>query len=179
MDAVIAQFDNYLTRRSLRFHTVIIGGAALIAMGVITRATKDVDCLFPEIPDAIKQASRDFARENPTLDLPDNWLNNGPMSLADDLPEGWRERLVEVYTGQAIVLQTLGRTDLLGTKLFALCDRLEDWADCIALAPTAEELDACLPWVTARDGNAFWPEHVENTFAALAERIGYACRPRV
>lgn len=177
MKAVIEQFDHCLARRGLRFQTVIIGGAALIAMGVITRATKDMDCLFPEIPDEIKQASQDFARENPALDLVDNWLNNGPMSLVNDLPEGWRERLVEVYTGQAVVLQTLGRTDLLKTKLFALCDRLEDWADCIALAPVPEELDGCLPWVTARDGNPDWPGHVGNTFVALAERIGHVYRP--
>ncbi len=177
MDIVIEEFDRYLARRGLRFQAVIIGGAALIAMGVITRATKDIDCLFPEIPDDIKQASRDFARENPALELIDAWLNNGPIRLVNDLPDGWRDRLASVYTGQALVLQTLGRTDLLGTKLFALCDRLEDWSDCIALAPTAEELNICLPWVTARDGNAFWPEHVENTFVALAERMGYAYRP--
>ncbi len=173
MNAIIEAFDRYLARRGLHFQTVIIGGAALIALGIVTRTTKDVDCLFPEIPDAIKQASKDFARENPSLDLIDNWLNNGPIRLVDDLPEGWRERLAPVYAGQALVLQTLGRTDLLKTKLFALCDRLEDWADCVALAPTAEELDDCLPWVTARDANAFWAEHVRNTLVALAERNGH------
>ncbi len=177
MNTIIEEFDHYLVRRGLHFQTVIIGGAALIALGVVTRTTKDVDCLFPEIPAEIKQASQNFARENPSLDLIDNWLNNGPISLVNDLPAGWQDRLVPVYTGQVIVLQTLGRADLLKTKLFALCDRLEDWADCIALAPAAEELDDCLPWVMARDGNSFWPEHVRNTFAALAERIGYVYRP--
>ncbi len=69
MNAIIEAFDSYLARRGLHFQTVIIGGAALIAMGIITRTTKDVDCLFPEIPDDIKQASIYFARENPALDL--------------------------------------------------------------------------------------------------------------
>jgi hypothetical protein len=177
MDAVIEKFDQYLSQRCLSFRAVIIGGAALIALGVISRTTKDVDCLFPEIPDEIKLASRNFARENPDFDLIDNWLNNGPMSLVNDLPGGWQERLVPVYAGEGLVLQTLGRMDLLRTKLFALCDRLEDWADCIAFAPTAEELDGCFPWVTERDGNSHWPEHVGNTFADLAERIGYVYRP--
>ena len=177
MNATIEEFDSYLTRRGLHFQAVIIGGAALIAMGVITRTTKDVDCLCPEIPDEIKQASRDFARENPSLDLIDTWLNNGPISLVNDLPDGWRDRLVPVYAGQSLVLQTLGRTDFLMTKLFALCDRLEDWADCIALAPTADELGVCLPWVIERDGNPYWPEHVRNTFVSLAERIGYVYHP--
>jgi hypothetical protein len=177
MNAVIEKFDEYLTRRDLRFQTVIIGGAALIVLGIVKRTTKDVDCLFPEIPDDIKQASRDFARENIDFDLIDNWLNNGPASLVEDLPEGWQERLAPLYTGRALVLQTLGRGDLLRTKLFALCDRLEDWADCIALAPAAEELDGCLSWVAERDGNPYWPEHVRNTFVDLAERLGYAYSP--
>lgn len=177
MNAVLEKFDRYLAQRGLRFQSVIIGGAALIAMGVINRKTKDVDCLSPEIPDEIKQASRDFARENTDFDLIDNWLNNGPMSLVNELPPDWQSRLVTIYTGQSIVLQTLGRTDLLRTKLFALCDRLEDWPDCIALAPAADELNTCLPWVVDRDGNPYWPEHVNNTFIELAERIGYVYDP--
>lgn len=177
MNNVIEKFDRYLTVRRLRFQSVIIGGAALIAMGVISRKTRDIDCLTPEIPGEIKQASRDFARENSDLDLRDNWLNNGPMSLVNDLPGDWRTRLATLYTGQSIVLQTLGRIDLLRTKLYALCDRLEDWPDCIALAPTEDELNVCLPWVAERDGNPYWPEHVRDTFSELAERIGYAYHP--
>lgn len=177
MNDVIEKFDQYLLQRNLRFHAVIIGGAALIAMGVINRKTKDIDCLFPEIPAEIKQASREFAIEYPNFDLIDNWLNNGPSSLVNDLPGDWQDRLVTIYAGSSVVLQTLGRIDLLRTKLFALCDRLEDWPDCIALAPTAAELDTCLSWVADRDGNPYWAEHVKNTFIDLAERIGYAYNP--
>lgn len=177
MKIVIEAFDRFLAQRGLQFDAVIIGGAALIALGVTSRTTEDIDCLFPKIPDEIKQASHDFVREYPDFELMDNWLNNGPSSLVDDLPEDWQGRLVPVYTGQSIVLQTLGRIDLLRTKLFALCDRQEDLPDCIALAPTAEELTICSPWVIDRDGNSFWPEHVRNTFVSLEERIGYDYRP--
>lgn len=177
MNNVIEKFDLYLTQHHLQFQTVIIGGAALIAMEVINRKTKDIDCLFPEIPVEIKQASREFAAENPDLDLMDSWLNNGPASLVNDRPEGWQDGVVTIFTGSSIVLQTLGRVDLLRTKLYAPCDRQEDWPDCIALAPTAEELSKCLAWVAERDGNPYWPEHVKNTFTEVAERIGYAYRP--
>ena len=44
--------------------------------------------------------------------------------------------------------------DLLKTKLFALCDRGIDLPDCIALAPTAHELDECVPWLAVQDGNS-------------------------
>ena len=42
-------------------------------MGVIKRATRDVDCLDPILPDAIKDASRQFARERPDLGLNEDW----------------------------------------------------------------------------------------------------------
>jgi hypothetical protein len=36
-------FDRYLTRRALRFEGVVIGGSALVLMGVIHWNTRDVD----------------------------------------------------------------------------------------------------------------------------------------
>jgi hypothetical protein len=71
------------------------------------------------------------------------------------------------------VLSTLGRPDLLKSKLFALCDRGTDLPDCLALAPTAEELADCVPWLEVRDGNELWPEHVRTTVADLARRLGH------
>ena len=72
MKTVIEEFDKYLAQRSCRFQAVVIGGAALIIMGVVDRTTEDVDCLFPIIPDAIKQASLDFAHAYPDFYLTDN-----------------------------------------------------------------------------------------------------------
>lgn len=62
----------------------------------------------------------------------------------------------------------------LRTKLFALCDRGLDLADCLALAPTADELAALLPWVEEQDLNPDWPAHVRATLADLGERLGHA-----
>ncbi|MCG5055450.1 MAG: hypothetical protein KA712_20990 [Myxococcales bacterium] len=50
----------------------------------------------------------------------DDWLNNGPMQLSDVLPTGWRERVQPIFQGQVLALSTLGRPDLLKSKLFAL-----------------------------------------------------------
>jgi hypothetical protein len=101
-------FDRYLTDRGLRLDAVVIGGAALNLLGVISRATKDCDIL-----------------------------------------------------------------DLLRSKLFALCDRGFDLGDCLALAPTADELGAILPWVEQQDGNPDWPAHVRATLAALGRKLGH------
>ena len=105
--------------------------------------------------------------------LQDDWLNNGPASLAPQLPPGWQERLQPAFTGAAIELRSLGREDLLRSKLFALCDRAIDLGDCVALAPTAEELRTLLPWIEYQDANPHWPAHVQATLDDLAGRLGH------
>jgi hypothetical protein len=86
----IAAFDLFLRDRGLRFDGVVIGGAALSLLGVVSRPTKDVDILVPKIPKEIHGAARAFAVEIRATGeiLHDDWLNNGPASLADHLSMG-------------------------------------------------------------------------------------------
>ena len=58
-------------------------------------------------------------------------------------------------------------------KLFALCDRGTDLPDCIALAPTAEELSEAQGWVEFQDANPGWPDHVRKTLEDLRGRLGH------
>ncbi len=179
MKDVLTAFGVYLEERNLHFEVTIIGGAALLAMGVIDRATQDVDCLDPDIPREILDASVAFAQTYAGTGAPlrEDWLNNGPKDLRGDLPAGWRDRIVSLHKTKGIRIRTLGRPDLLKTKLFAFCDRQKDEQDCVALAPTAKELHESLPWVVERDGNPLWLEHVRTSLQALAERIGYDFHP--
>ena len=171
----IEAFDQFLRDRGLRFDAVVIGGAALSLLGVLSRPTKDVDILVPEIPPEIHVAARAFAIEVRATGeiLQDDWLNNGPASLADHLSTGWQERLQDIFDGSALHFRCLGRHDLLCAKLFALCDRSIDLDDCIALAPTPDELENVLTWLQLQDANPDWPEHVRNTIADVAKRIGH------
>jgi len=171
----IEAFDRHLDGLELRFEAVVIGGSALGLMGIILRPTHDFDILVPDLPAQIAAAARGFAelQRQTGVSLADDWLNNGPRQLGDVLPAGWRDRLQPIFAGQALVLATLGRPDLLKRKLFALCDRGIDLPDCVALAPTSIELVEALPWVAEQDGNPDWPAHVEATFADLARRLGH------
>jgi hypothetical protein len=168
-------FDRYLAARELRLEAVVIGGAALNLLGVISRATKDCDIIEPLLPLRIAEAARSFAAEarKRGAALQDDWLNNGPASLVSVLPPGWRDRLQTVFSGAAIELRCLGREDLLRSKLFALCDRGFDLGDCLALAPAAGELRAILPWLEQQDGHPDWPAHVRATLADLGGRLGH------
>ena len=134
---------------------------------------KDVDILVPKIPQEIHVAARTFAVEIRATGeiLQDDWLNNGPASLADHLSTGWQQRLEDDFNGSALHLRCLSRHGFLCAKLFALCDRGIDLDDCIALAPTSDELENVLTWLLLQDANPDWPEHVRNTIAYAAKRI--------
>jgi hypothetical protein len=171
---IVISFDVYLAERGLRFEAIVIGGSALNLLGVISRPTKDCDILHPAIPPEIAGAAVAFARDlrdKTGAFLQDDWLNNGPASLVPALQTGWESRLQEVFSGSAIKFHTLGRNELIAAKLFALCDRGIDLADCLALAPTAHELQALEPWLALQDANPEWPEHVRATLADLAQRL--------
>jgi len=75
--------------------------------------------------------------------------------------------------GRDLGLDAVGRIDLLRAKLFALCDRGIDLGDCLALAPTAEELATIVPWVAVQDINPDWPAHVRATLADVGRRLGH------
>jgi hypothetical protein len=117
-------FDSYLAARSLRLDGVVIGGAALNLLGVVSWPSKDCDILQPQLPPEILAAARTFAagmRERGAA-LDDDWLSNGPASLALQLPTKWEERVQRAFAGAAIRLDCLGRLDFLRAKLLALCD---------------------------------------------------------
>jgi hypothetical protein len=171
----LAAFDRYLADRGLALEAVVVGGAALNLLGVITRQTRDCDILHPPLPDAVVAAARAFAAELTAAGgkLKEDWLNNGPSSLAKLLPAGWELRLQEAFSGQVLILRSLHRADLLRSKLFALCDRGLDLQDCIALAPTPAELAEATTWLEPQDLNPGWPAHVRATLADLARRLGH------
>lgn len=159
---LLVLFDRYLAKRHLHFEAVAIGGAAL-------------NLLYPEIPRDIAEASRAFATEVRARGdtLQNEWLNNGPASLANQLLPQWQERLQALFSGNVIRLRSLGRVDLLCAKLFALCDRGIDLGDCIALAPTPDELAKVLSWLELQDANPDWPAHVRATLVDLRRRLGH------
>jgi hypothetical protein len=55
---ILRLFDQHLAKKGLRLDAIVIGGAALNLLGVVSRYTKDCDILYPEIPNDITEASR-------------------------------------------------------------------------------------------------------------------------
>jgi len=169
----IEAFDQFLFENGKVFSAIIIGGGALALMGVISRETQDIDVLEPALSDEIINLSQAFASAYSQTTLKKNWLNNGPQSLQQDLPNGWMQRTSVIFTGKAFSLSTLGRSDLLKTKLFAFCDREQDRQDCIFMKPTKDELQEAFVWLQQRDQNPEWPNHVKLSLQSLAKDLGY------
>lgn len=176
--AIIPQFDTYLASRGLRFEGVVIGGAALSLLGVVQRTTDDCDVLDPDIPPRIASAAAAFGE---TVGIGADWFNSQAHDFVDVpgcLPAAWRARLRSLYEGEGLSLQTLSRQDLLCTKLVALVDRGQDFDDCVALAPTADELHEAWPFVADYEGNAesrdvYWIPLARRQLTRLARELGY------
>lgn len=171
----LQRFDAFLALRGASLDAILVGGAALDLLGVISRETRDCDVIHPDLSKSILDAAQAFAQVESRAGWPlaPDWLNNGPASLTRALPVGWQTRIQTVFTGAALTLHTLGRRELLFTKVFALCDRGTDLKDCLALCPTGPELMELTPWVQEQDANPQWPEHVDATLRDLARRLGH------
>lgn len=76
-----------------------------------------------------------------------------------------------IFKGESLTLYTLSRLNLLRTKLYACADRAIDYQDCVAMAPTKEELEACKEWVLAGDAHELWPKRVEEVFIQLSKDL--------
>lgn len=148
-----------------RIGIVVLGGAALNLLGVIARATRDVDIvalarrgpssrlerpepLPPALISAISRVARDLA-------LSPDWLNAVAGSQWDTgLPRGLRTRLHwRRYGGLDVGI--VGRRDLVFFKLYASADATGPASvhvqDLLALDPTDEELGAAARWVRTQD----------------------------
>lgn len=169
-DLVLIRLDEELTKSGERRSLIICGGGALIVMKIIERRTRDVDVVAPEIDPLLNALAAQVGRE---FGLSENWLNNGPASLVRDLSAGWQQRTVPVFAGKALELRALGRHDLLATKLYAFCDREDDFDDVLRLKPTKDELDSLFPWVLQRDESAHWPKRVEDCFHRIRGKLNH------
>ncbi len=87
------------------------------------------------------------------LNLPDDWLNNGPASLFQTgLPSGFRERLQSVVIGSKLTVHYAERYDQIFFKTYAAADRAGyHVSDLKALNPTDDELVAAAEWCMTQD----------------------------
>jgi hypothetical protein len=160
-DEVLSTLGEVLASRGVAVEIVAVGGGALSLLGLISRATKDIDVVAlmldgqlvsaKSLPSELVQARNDVAS---ALGLPVDWLNAGPTQLLDfGLPESFEKRMItRLYHGLTVHLAS--RLDQVFFKFYAAVDRgpqSKHVADLRQLKPTNEEMIAAARWARGHD----------------------------
>ena len=161
LDTILGALEEQLRALGKQQEIVVIGGSALAALGLVRRATRDVDLvaiadggeLLPAspLPDALREARDRVARD---FDLDPNWLKAGPTDLLKwGLPEGFMNRIVTRRYGDDLTVHFASRFDQIHFKLFAMVDQAggRHEADLRALHPSEPELIAAARWSMTQD----------------------------
>jgi hypothetical protein len=177
-ETLLSALGEQLTASGERFELVVIGGSGLLALGVIDRATRDVDIvalregadlhsadpLPPTLVAARDRVARDFS-------LPNDWLNPGPTDLLDlGLPDGFLGRLERRDFGPALTVHLASRHDQIHFKLYAMVDSGgpgKHEQDLRALSPTEEELLAAAAWSRTHDTSPGYAQMLTEALAHL------------
>jgi hypothetical protein len=165
---------------------VVVGGAALNLLGVIARATVDIDVIatgpgtgdLPPatlvvpagLPAELRAAVDRLTRD---LNLPEGWINTTVTCRGQQkLPPGFAER-VQWRPYGALWVGLAGRRDLIALELHAAADtdlHSRHTSDLPALRPAPEELDAAGAWVRTQDAGPEFPTLVTQVIAYVAAR---------
>ena len=158
---LLSALGDQLTVLGRSYELVVIGGSALLALGLISRPTRDVDVLAlvgaggfesaQPLPVPLAEACAKVARD---LELPADWLNSEPGDMLRlGLPAGFAERLDCRVFGPHLTVCFASRFDQVHFKLYALVDQGpgKHEADLRALEPTHEELISAAVWSRTHD----------------------------
>jgi len=164
--------NKHLKKRGLHRSFIICGGASLILQGQSRRGrgTKDVDVVAPEIDATLMKAAVEVSEE---LGISSKWLNSDSKGLTRDMNPGWENRVVEVYTASHLQVYSISREDLIFAKFWAYCDRQKDLGDLVDLKVSPEEIERAANKTKNMDGNAAWPDYVDEQTQKLRKKLGY------
>jgi hypothetical protein len=150
-----------LEARGSSYHLIVVGGSALLALGLVDRPTKDVDVVAVSDGESLMRPSplpADLvaARDTVARDfgLPTSWLNDGPASLLDfGLPDGFMARADRRLYGAGLTVSFASRFDQIHFKLYATVDQGtgKHERDLRQLDPSRDELIEAARWTRTHD----------------------------
>lgn len=158
--ALLLLSEQLMLREAPKTELIVCGGSALIANELVNRTTQDVDIVAmmdggtPTSALPLPQYLIDAAeRVADIMQLPNDWLNNGPASqLEMGLPPQFAERLEPVIINTNLVIYYISRVDQIYFKTFASANRGGyHITDLKALNPTDEEIRQAALWCMEQD----------------------------
>lgn len=186
LEGVLGAVGELLAAEGEHIAIVVVGGATLNLLGVVQRATSDVDVIArafrdptgelrleralpfpPALARSIRTVARDFG-------LPEDWMNAViEAQWTHGLPPGLPEDITWRQYGDGLDVGLVGRRTLIDLKLFAAVDRgprSVHLQDLIVLSPSEEEMRSAAAWVLTQDAAPEWAslvheviEHVERS----------------
>jgi hypothetical protein len=181
-DKLLTALAEQLAVRGEHYALAVVGGSALLALELISRATRDVDVLAiveagqlltaEPLPDALRDAAQTVARD---FGLQSDWLNPGPTTLLDlGLPEDFHERAELRTYGSGLDVLFASRFDQIHFKLYATVDQGagKHLSDLRALAPTEQELLDAAAWSRTQDPSEGYLAVLQGVLAHLGVNGG-------
>ena len=162
---------------------VVCGGSALIAMGLVSRTTDDVDIVAlvdahqqlinpVPFPEYLEESIGEVAT---LMSLPEYWLNYGPSRdsgglFQTGLPEGLLGRAHRKDFGSHLIAYFIDRIDQIHFKVFAAADTLGVHVDdLILLDPSPREMENAARWCLTHDPS----EGFRMILISMYEQLGY------
>jgi Nucleotidyltransferase of unknown function (DUF6036) len=163
VDTLLSALGEQLVLLGQSYSIVVVGGSALLALGLVSRPTRDVDVVAllddgslvsaKPLPEGLLQAAGIVAGD---FNLPQGWLNDGPAALADfGLPDDFLRRAVRRDYSDALRVLFASREDQIHLKLYAVVDQGpgRHLVDLEGLAPTESELLQAARWTRTHDAS--------------------------
>lgn len=181
IEEALATLGDLLVDAGQAADVFVVGGSSLLLLGHGVRPTADVDLAALVVDDALVAADRlpehlegAVRRVGVTLDLGRDWVDLRAAGLIDlGLPDGALDR-ASVRRFGSLVVRLPSRADLIALKLLAAAvlhpangKHLEDL---VALAPSADEVEAAARWATDQDPSAAFASLLAATRAQMEER---------
>ncbi|MCC6929821.1 MAG: hypothetical protein IT359_12645 [Gemmatimonadaceae bacterium] len=194
VELALSRVGELLAAEGVTFAVVVVGGAALNLLGIVTRTTTDVDILafarhrqgaHPDVhslsepptplPEPLLRAAQNVARD---MGLDADWLNSGPaLQWRAGLPPGLDAR-IEWQRYGGLWVGIVARYDLVFFKLFAAADSegasSVHYQDLLALAPTPAELADAAVWVSTQDAAPEFAQILREVVAQVTRDLDYA-----
>lgn len=180
IEEALTALGEQLASQGVRAAIVVVGGATLNVLKIVSRSTSDVDVIAQAhpagsgkwhliqaepFPEPLQVAIRTVARD---LGLADDWMNAAVGSQwAHGLPPGIQDDIVWRTYG-ALDVGFVGRRTLIALKLFAAVDLgpgSVHMHDLLQLAPTDDELHEAGRWVETQDALPTFPTQVREAIA--------------
>ncbi len=163
---------------------VVCGGSALIAMGLVSRTTDDIDVVAlvdahqhlispAPFPEYLEESIREVAI---LMNLPEDWMNYGPSRdsgglFQTGLPEGLLARAHRKDYGSHLIVFFTDRIDQIHFKVFAAADILGVHVDdLVSLNPSNQEMENAARWCMTHDPS----KGFRMILISMYEQLGYS-----